>query len=89
MSGGLTVTSGQVFADSGMSVIGGLSVGSGTIGLPTYSVASLPQATVGSLAYATNGRKTGEAAGAGTGVLVAGGSSGQWISVMSGTTVLA
>ena len=50
---------------------------------------SLPQATVGSLVYETNGRKTGEAAGAGTGVLVAGGSSGQWISVMSGMTVLA
>jgi hypothetical protein len=89
MGGGLTVTSGQVLAKSGMSVTGGLSVGSGTIGLPTYAVASLPQATVGSLAYATNGRKTGEAAGAGTGVLVAGGSTGQWISVMSGTTVLA
>jgi hypothetical protein len=89
MSGGLTVSTGQVVAKGGMSVTGGLSVGSGTIGLPTYAVASLPQATVGSLAYATNGRKTGEAVGVGTGVLVVGSSSGLWISVMSGTTVLA
>ena len=88
MSGGLTVSAGQVIAKGGMSVTGGLSVGAGTIGLPTYAVASLPQAAIGSLAYATNGRKTGEAAGVGTGVLVVGGSTGQWVSVMSGTAVL-
>lgn len=88
MSGGLTVSAGQVIAKGGMSVTGGLSVGTGTIGLPTYAVASLPQAAIGSLAYATNGRKTGEAAGVGTGVLVVGGSTGQWVSVMSGTAVL-
>jgi hypothetical protein len=61
----------------------------GPLGLPTYTVAALPPSTVGALAYATNGRKTGEAAGAGTGVLVVGGSDTQWISVMSGTAVLA
>jgi hypothetical protein len=88
MSGGLTVSAGQVIAKGGMSVTGGLSVGTGTIGLPTYAVANLPQAAIGSLAYATNGRKTGEAAGVGTGVLVVGGSTGQWVSVMSGTAVL-
>ncbi len=88
MSGGLTVSAGQVIAKGGMSVTGGVSVGTGTIGLPTYAVASLPQAAIGSLAYATNGRKTGEAAGVGTGVLVVGGSTGQWVSVMSGTAVL-
>jgi hypothetical protein len=89
MGAGLTVTSGAVLAKSGMSVTGGLSVGSGTIGLPTYAVASLPQPTAGSLAYAVNGRKTGEAAGAGSGVLVVGGGSGQWVSVMTGAAVQA
>jgi len=89
MSAGLTVSSGTFVAKGGASVTGGLSVGGGTIGLPTYTVATLPSTVAGALAYATNGRKTGETAGAGSGVLVVGGSSGQWISVMSGTTVLA
>ena len=89
MNTGLTVTSGTLVAKGGASVAGGLSVGGGTIGLPTYTVATLPPTAIGALAYATNGRKTGEAAGVGSGVLVAGGGSGQWISVMSGTTVLA
>jgi hypothetical protein len=61
----------------------------GPLGLPTYTVAALPSSTVGALAYATNGRKTSEAVGEGTGVLVVGGIDTQWISVMSGTAVLA
>jgi hypothetical protein len=61
----------------------------GPLGLPTYTVAALPSPTVGALAYATNGRKAGEAAGVGTGVLVVGGGDTEWISVMSGTAVLA
>ena len=89
MGAGLTISSGTLAAKGGASITGSLSVGGGTVGLPTYTVATLPSGAVGSLAYATNGRKTGEAAGAGTGVLVVGGSGGQWISVMGGTTVLA
>ena len=89
MSAGLTISSGTLVAEGSASIAGSLSVGGGTIGLPTYAVAALPLCTVGALAYATNGRKIGEAAGVGTGVLVAGGSVGQWISVMSGTAVLA
>jgi hypothetical protein len=89
MNAGLTVSSGTLVAKGSASVMGSLSVDGGTIGLPTYPVATLPATVAGGLAYATNGRKTGEAAGAGTGILVVGGSSGQWISVMSGTTVLA
>jgi len=89
MAAGLTISSGALVAKGGASVTGGLSVGSGTIALPTYAVASLPSTVAGALAYATNGRKTGEAPGTGSGVLVVGGSGGQWISVMSGTAVLA
>lgn len=88
MNGGLTVAAGPLVAKGGASVTGGLSVGGGTIGLPTYTVATLPPASVGALAYASNGRKTGEAAGAGTGVLAIGGVSGQWTSAMSGTAIL-
>lgn len=48
------------------------------VGLPTYSVASLPAGVAnGCLAFATNGRRIGEAAGAGTGVVVAY-AYGQW-----------
>jgi hypothetical protein len=89
MSAGLTVSSGTFVAKGAASFAGSLSVGSGTIGLPTYTVATLPSAAVGALAYASNGRKTGEAAGAGSGVLVVGGTGGQWISVMAGTAALA
>jgi hypothetical protein len=89
MGAGLTISSGTLVANDSVSIGGGLSIGGGTIGLPTYTVAALPLSKVGALAYATNGRKTSEAAGAGTGVLVIGGSGNQWISVISGTTVLA
>jgi hypothetical protein len=89
MSAGLTISSGTLVTNGSASIAGSLSVGGGTIGLPTHTVTALPLSTVGALAYATNGRKTGEAAGAGTGVLVIGGNGNQWISVMSGTTVLA
>jgi hypothetical protein len=61
---------------------------SGILRLSIYIVACLPSATVGALAYATNGRKPGEATGFGTGVLIVGEGDGQWVSVMSGTTVL-
>lgn len=83
MNGGLNVASGALSAKDGLSVSGG------PIGLPTYTVAGLPTASVGALAYVTNGRKVGEAAGSGTGVLAVAGSSGQWISVMSGIAVAA
>ena len=89
MSGGLTVSAGTLVAKGGASITGSLSVGGGTLGLPTYTVATLPATAAGALAYASNGRKTGEAAGAGSGVLAVGNGSGQWISVMSGTPVLA
>ena len=89
MTAGLTVSAGPLVAKGGASITGGLSVGGGAVGLPTYTVATLPSAAAGVLAYATNGRKTGEGVGTGTGALVVGGSGGQWISVMSGTTVLA
>jgi hypothetical protein len=89
MSAGLTVSSGALVAKGGVSVAGGLTVGSGTIGLPTYTVATLPAATAGALAYASNGRTTSQGAGAGTGVLVVGSIGGQWTSVMGGTPVLA
>jgi hypothetical protein len=38
--------------------------------LPVYTVANLPTGAAGMVAYASNGRKTGEGAGAGTGVPV-------------------
>lgn len=48
------------------------------VGLATYAVAALPPAAFnGALAFAKDGRKSGEAAGAGTGV-VAAYSNGQW-----------
>jgi hypothetical protein len=86
---GLTISSGTLVAMGNALISGGLSVGGGTIGLPTYTVTALPSATIGALAYATNGRKSGETGGGGTGVLVVSGSGGQWISVMSGAAVLA
>ena len=89
MTAGLTVSAGALVAKGGASISGGLSVGGGAIGLPTYTVATLPSAAAGALAYATNGRKIGEGVGGGTGVLVVGGSGGQWVSVTSGTTVIA
>jgi len=57
--------------------------------LPNYTVAALPTGMDrGAKAFATNGRKTGEAAGAGTGVEVFfDGTS--WISVISGTAITA
>jgi len=86
---GTLLLAGNLAANGNASISGGLSVGGGTIGLPTYSVAALPPSTIGALAYVTNGRKTGEAAGVGTGVLAVGEGGSQWISVMSGTAVLA
>ena len=47
------------------------------LSVASYPVASLPAGLNGALAFATNGRKTGEAAGAGTGAVVAF-SNGQW-----------
>jgi hypothetical protein len=40
------------------------------IGLPSYTVATLPASSDSRLAFASNGRKTGEGAGAGTGLMV-------------------
>ena len=67
---------------------GGVSIGGGYLALPSYTVASLPTAPNGALAYASNGRKPGEAAGAGTGVMVWV-SGYRWLSSLSGTLVLA
>ena len=67
---------------------GGMTVGGAYLALPSYTVATLPTAPNGALAYASNGRKPGEAAGAGTGVLVWV-STYRWLSVLSGTQVLA
>ena len=47
------------------------------LSVASYPVAGLPAGSNGALAFAANGRKAGEAAGAGTGVVVAF-SSGQW-----------
>lgn len=48
------------------------------VGLPAFTVAALPTGVAnGCLAFATNGRRVGEAAGAGTGVIVAY-AHGQW-----------
>jgi len=61
----------------------------GTPVLPTYTVAGLPAAlTAGAQAFATNGRKPTEAAGGGTGVAVFC-DGAHWISVCSGSQVLA
>lgn len=61
----------------------------GTPTLPSYTVAGLPAATTpGSLAYASNGRKPGESAGAGTGVQAFSDGT-RWVSVGSGTQVVA
>jgi hypothetical protein len=46
--------------------------------LPSYKVAKLPKGTEGQLAFATDGRKSGEAAGAGSGVVVWCDASGAW-----------
>ena len=61
----------------------------GTPVLPSYTVAGLPAAsTAGAQAFATNGRKPTESAGGGTGVAVF--CDGvHWISVCSGSQVLA
>jgi hypothetical protein len=67
---------------------GGLTVAN-VVNLPKYKVASLPAATEGALVYAQDGRKPGETAGAGTGVLVVGSKTAQWISVTGGAAVAA
>ncbi|MFO1026189.1 MAG: hypothetical protein U1E70_13465 [Acetobacteraceae bacterium] len=57
--------------------------------LPSYAVASLPGGcSAGAVAYAANGRKPTEGAGAGTGVQVYFDGS-RWISVSSGSAVVA
>jgi hypothetical protein len=78
--GGAAVVSGTIATTAGLNVNGGVAV------MPPYQVSALPAATSGAIAYAANGRKTGEAAGAGTGVLVWR-TGNQWLSVMSGTAV--
>jgi hypothetical protein len=58
--------------------------------LPSYRVAALPASPLpGSKAYASDGRKVGEAVAAGTGVEVFADSLGRWISVLSGSPILA
>ncbi len=73
---------------SPVQVSGAINAG-GPVVLPPYPVASLPPASAGALAYAANGRKPGEAAGGGSGVLVWGTASKQWLSILSGTPVQA
>jgi hypothetical protein len=59
------------------------------LGLASYSVAALPAAGFnGALAFASNGRKIGEAAGAGSGVVVAF-SNGNWHRLSDDTIVAA
>jgi len=67
---------------------GGVTVGGSYVALPTYTVAGLPGAPNGAIAYTSNGRKPGEGAGAGTGVMVWV-STNRWLSILSGTQVLA
>jgi hypothetical protein len=56
------------------------------LSVASYAVAALPAAFNGALAFAANGRKSGETAGAGTGVLVAF-SNGQWRRLSDDTVV--
>lgn len=72
-----------------LTVTGPLTVQGGALVLPSYTVAALPPASAGAVAYATNGRKPGEAAGAGSGILVWGTAAKQWLSILSGTTAQA
>ncbi|MBV8401073.1 MAG: hypothetical protein JOZ17_20415, partial [Acetobacteraceae bacterium] len=82
-AGGSVTVAGTLAVQSGAAISGGL------LALPSYAVAALPTASAGALAYAANGRKPGEAAGAGSGVLVWGSSTKQWLSILSGTPVQA
>lgn len=79
--GGNILASGSVLAQSGLNVAGGLAI------VPVYRVSALPPAVIGAVAYANDGRKPGEAAGAGTGMLVWGSGGGQWFSAATGTPV--
>lgn len=80
---------GSAGVSGALNVKGGLTASGGLVMLPTYTVATLPPAAAGALAYATNGRKPGEAAGAGSGVLVWGTAAKQWLSAMNGAAVQA
>lgn len=88
VSGTVSVGGSAALAGS-LSVQGGATIRGGVLALPQYSVATLPPATAGALAYATNGRKPGEAAGAGSGLLVWGTATAQWLSSLGGAPVLA
>ncbi len=67
---------------------GGLTVAGSYMALPSYTVGGLPTAPNGAIAYASNGRKPWEGAGSGTGVMVWV-STNRWLSLLSGTQVLA
>jgi hypothetical protein len=97
----LRILGGQNNADVQISVMGGtVSGGGANATLPQFTVPLLPWPVTfaqlpvmhvqnsGCMVFCMNGRKPGEAAGAGTGVLVFW-SSAQWISVCSGTAVTA
>lgn len=85
-----SISAGGPLAVSGaLAVQGGATITGGAVVLPAYPVSALPPASAGALAYAANGRKPGEAAGAGSGVLVWGTSAKQWLSVLGGTPVQA
>ena len=87
LSGAATVAGAGQFG--GMLVAnGGVTVGGSYVALPTYTVAGLPGAPNGAIAYTSNGRKPWEGAGAGTGVMVWV-STNRWLSILSGTQVLA
>jgi hypothetical protein len=47
-----------------------IGIGDGSPSAPSYTVSTLPAGSAGKLAFANNGRKNGQAAAAGTGVLV-------------------
>jgi hypothetical protein len=86
---GSLVTSGTAAIGGMLIAANGLTVRGAPVILPSYVVAALPAASAGALAYAVNGRKPGEAAGAGTGVLVWASQTAQWLSVLGGTVVQA
>ncbi|MGA9865696.1 MAG: hypothetical protein WBQ75_04570 [Acetobacteraceae bacterium] len=82
-AGGQLAVLGPFLAQGGATIMGGAVI------MPQYTVASLPPASAGAVAYATNGRKSGEAPGAGSGLLVWGTATNQWISTLTGTPVQA
>ena len=64
LAGTLTVSMAPDASDAAQATQGAMSINA----LPIYAYADLPTGFNGAIAYCSNGRKTGEGAGAGTGV---------------------